>query len=42
MTYPGKFAGIPLTASRDIVGTRIGHADADTGADSNGIRTETN
>ena len=40
--YPGKFGGIPSTGSRDIVGTRFCHADVDTDADSNGIRTETN
>ena len=36
MIYPGKFGEIPSTGSRDIVGTRICHADT------NGIRTETN
>ena len=40
--YPGKFGGIPSTGSRDIMGTRICHADVDTDADSNEIRTETN
>ena len=38
MICPGKFGVIPWTGLRDIVGTRICHADADT----NGIRTETN
>ena len=42
MIHPGKFGGIPSTGSRDIVGTRTCHADADTDADTNGIRTETN
>ena len=42
MIYPGEFGGIPSTGSRDIVDIRIFHADADTDADSNGIRTETN
>ena len=48
MIYPGKYGGIPSTGSRDIMGTRICHADADTDTDSdtkwicNGIRTETN
>ena len=41
MIYLSKFGGIPLAGSRDIVGARICHADADTDADSNGIRTET-
>ena len=40
--YPGKFGGISSSGSGDIVGTRICHADADTDADSNGIRTEIN
>ena len=38
MIYPNRFGGIPSTGSRDIMGTRICHANADT----NGIRTETN
>ena len=42
MIYPGKFDGIPSTSSRDIVGTRICHANDDMDADSNGIRTQTN
>ena len=44
MIYPGKFGGIPLIGSRDIVGTRIfqADADADANADTNGTRTETN
>ena len=44
MIYPGKYGGIPSTGSRDIGGTRICHdnADADTDAETNGIRTETN
>ena len=42
MIYIGKFGGISSTGSSDIVGTRFCHADADTDADSNGIRTETN
>ena len=42
MVYPGKFDGIASTGSGDIVGTRICHADADTEADANEIRTETN
>ena len=41
MKYPGKYGGIPSTGSRDIVGTRIFHANADTDAGTNGIRTET-
>ena len=46
--HPDNFSGIPLTGSRNIVGTRICHVDtdantnADTDADSNGIRTEFN
>ena len=41
---PGKFGGIPSADSRDIMGTRISHADvdADKDADSNWINTETN
>ena len=46
MIYPGKYGEIPSTGSRDIVGTKICHTnaddDADTDADTNGIRTETN
>ena len=44
MIYPGKFGGIPSTGSRNVVGTRFCHADANaaTDADPNGIRTETN
>ena len=38
MIYPGKFGGIPSTGSRDLVGPRFCHADADMNADSNGIR----
>ena len=43
MIYPGQYGGIPSTGSRDSMGTRICHAnaDADTHADTNGIRTET-
>ena len=33
---------ISFTCLRDIVYTRICHADADTDADTNGIRTEAN
>ena len=40
MIYPGKFGGVPSTGSRDIVCIRVCHADTD--ADANGIRTETN
>ena len=40
MIQPGKFGGIPSTGSRDIVGTKICHTNADTDADSV-IRTET-
>ena len=29
MRHPGKFGGIPSTGSRDIMGTRIRHADAE-------------
>ena len=42
MIHPGKFGGIPSTGSRNIVSTRNCHADADTDADANGIRTGTN
>ena len=42
MIYSGKFGGFPSTGSRDICGTRICHADADTDADTIGIRMETN
>ena len=42
MIYPGTFGGIPSLGSRNIEGTRICQADADTDADANGIRTETN
>ena len=44
MKYPGKNSRIPSTDLRDIVGTRICHAnaDADTDADTNEIHTETN
>ena len=48
MIYPRKFGRIPSPGSRDIVDTRICQADADTDAeadthaDANGIRTETN
>ena len=46
MIHQGKYGGIPSTGSRDIVGTRIcqddADANADTDADTNGIRTETN
>ena len=45
MIYPGKYGGILSTGSRDIVGTRICHTNADadavTEAHTNGIRTET-
>ena len=43
MIYPGKFGGIQLTGSRDIVGTRIFHADAgaNANADTSGMRTVT-
>ena len=34
MIYPGKFGGIPSTGSRDILGTRICHADTDADAKS--------
>ena len=40
MIYPDKYGGIPSTGSRDIMGARICHANAD--ADTNGIRTEIN
>ena len=42
MINPGKFGGIPSNGASDIMGTNICHADADTDADNNGIRTETN
>ena len=42
MVYPGKFDRIPSTGSRDIVGSRICHAHANTDADAKRIRTETN
>ena len=45
MIYPGKYGGLLSTGSRDIVGTRICHTNADadavTEAHTNGIRTET-
>ena len=39
--YPGKYGGVQSTGSRDVVGTRIFHVNADTDAGSNGIRTKT-
>ena len=42
MIYPRTFGGNPPTGSRDIVDTRICHADANTDAKTYGIRTETN
>ena len=41
MIYLGK-GGIPSIGSRDIVGTRICHADTKTDANTKGISTETN
>ena len=42
LIYPCKFGGNPFSVSRDIVGKGIRDANADTDADTNGIRTETN
>ena len=42
LIYPCKFGGNPFSGSRDIVGKGIRDANADTDADTNGIRTEAN